>query len=558
MYASDADELEETHELYRAGELSWILQRHQLEDYQTFRVWNGERQTPQHQAWVEGIGALYDNMWVDECGRRFGKTVKWLVADYEEAIRRPGCRGLIATPLRKSIGGIIVPLTKILFRDAPEGYFPHYRSTHGADHECLYIEATDSTITLVGLDKHPDATRGQFLDFAHISEAAFVRGLHELVTAVLMPQFRNRPWAWVALESSTAKVIDCDFNTEFVADAQKRGTYRLKTIRDNPYLSDDEIRREERRSGGKDSAGCRRELYCEKVRDADDMLVPEYDEAVHVVEAYDWPMPTYALAYVGMDPGVTDPFGLVGGYVHWERGVFVVQYGWQSSNASTPVIAERIRAFEQLCWGSTRREGEPTRREMTIKDALWNTAGKVWEPVRDALTWWNEETYSLEANPYVRTSDIDSRLLLDLHTDHGLAVRKAEKGPGSADANLQHLRMLFHTGKIVVLKNEHTEGLRAQLRSGTWNTDDEGYRTDWVRSKALGHCDTLAALMYVARDLNFRRNPNRPALVDVHAADKHVPDEMVKTAHKHLPRPKAAPPRRSFGSGKRPVNRSFR
>src|SRR5207247_208548 len=107
------------------------------------------------------------------------------------------------------------------------------------------------------------------------------------------------------------KVPDCDFNREFREDAKLRGTYRLMTIRGNTSLTEEEIAREERRSGGKDSPGCRRELYCEEIRDEETMIIPEFDEAVHVVEPENWPMPRYALAYTGLDPGVTDPCGLV-------------------------------------------------------------------------------------------------------------------------------------------------------------------------------------------------------------------------------------------------------
>jgi hypothetical protein len=336
------------HAMYSSGELRWKLQSHQLEDYDAFDVWNVERQTQEHLNWVASIGALYDNMWVDECGRRFGKTVKWLVCDLREGIRRPGCRGLIATAKQKNIGGIIVPLTKMLFKDAPKGYFPEYRGTRGADHECLYIPATDSIIKLVGLDLHPDATRGQFLDFCHISEAAFTKGLYELITAVIMPQFRYRPWSWIALETSTSRTVDCDFNDHFRKDAKLRGTYRMRTIRDNHNLTEDEIATEERRSGGKDSHVCRRELYCEEVRDPELMVIPEYDEKRHVSEPE---RPEHALAIVAMDPGMRDLFALLWGYWDADRAKLVVERDWCARNASTSHVAEVIRATELDLYG---------------------------------------------------------------------------------------------------------------------------------------------------------------------------------------------------------------
>lgn len=520
--------------MYRGGNLRHLLQPHQLDDYDAFRAWNEDRQTREHQRWVGEIGALFDNLWVDECGRRYGKTARDLILDLEEAIRRPDARGLIATPLRKSIGGIIVPLTKILFKDAPEGYFPHYLGTHGADHECLYVEATDSIIKLVGLDKHPDATRGQFLDFAHITEGGFVQGLNELVTAVIMPQFRYRPHAWLAMETSTAKVIDCDFNTIFREDAKLRGTYRMRTIRDNPQLTDEDIAQEERRSGGKDSAVCKRELYCESTRDPDDMIVPEFDETVHCVDAAEWPVPAYAMAHEGMDPGDTDPFGLIGFYLDWLRQCIVIQWGWHKSNASTGEIVAKAQEMETLYWGTQHASSAqllttPKRgKELSIADALRAGDDKVWEAPPASLTYWDEASWSLLPNPASRISDIQKRVLRDLNVDHHMDVRPANKGPGSADADLSHLRELFKARpvRIVVIKNEHTMGIRAQLRSGEWNTDENGHRTDWKRTKTLGHCDELAALKYAVRDVNWQRNPNKPAVVDVNAVDTHVPKTL--------------------------------
>lgn len=520
--------------LWKAGDLSWKVRSYQEADWDDWARWDKERQTSEHLAWVDDIGALYDNLWVDECGRRYGKTAKWLIADVQEGIRRPQARGLIFCAFQKSIGEIIVPLTKVLFKDAPKGYFPEYRGTHGAEHECLVIPATGSIIKLVGIDKHPDATRGQFLDFCHGSEAAFVKGLYDLITGNIMHQFQGRPWAWLALESSTAKVVDCDFNAIFREDARARGTYRKHNIRDNTLLSQEEIRKEERRSGGKTSANCQRELYCITTRDPDDMVIPEFDELVHVVDPRDWPRPKYALAHEGLDPGTTDPFGMVLAYLDWERQCFVIQAAWAKSNASTGEIVSKAQGFERDLWGSSHRRAGDKTPELSIADAvrLGPRQSQVWSAPQDALTYWDPDTRSLKANPYSRICDIDNQVLIDLNVDHGMNVRKAEKGPGSAVADLLHLRQLFEARplKIVVLKNGHTEPLIQQLRSGMWNTDESGHRTDWLRSKVLGHLDCLAALKYVVRDVRWNRNPNLPAIVDTIQPDKHVPPSILDAA----------------------------
>lgn len=527
-------------QLLAQGSLRHKLQEHQLEDYDAFREWNIARQSREHMRWVGEIGALFDNLWIDECGRRHGKTVKWLITDVEEMIARPGCRGLIATPMQKSIGGIIVPLTKMLFKDAPPGYFPKYVGSKDADHQGLYIEATDSFCKLVGLDKHPDATRGQFLDFCHVTEAAFVKGLEELVTAVIMPQFRFRPWAWLAMETSTAKAPDCDFNRIFREDARIRGTYRMHTIRDNTSLTEEEIATEERRSGGRASPICRRELYCEELRDPDDMIVPEFDEKVHVVDPREWPTPRYALAYVGLDPGVTDPCGMVWLYFDWARQCIVVQAAWQKPNASTGEVVRVSQEIERELWGTGHRAAGERKRELSIRDATLTGDGKVWEQPDEALTFWDEGEWTLQPNPVSRISDIDNRFILDLNEDYGMNVRKAQKGPGSAEADTEHLRTLFAARpvKLVVLRNGQTDLLIQQLRSGMWNTDENNHRTDWQRSKTLGHLDCLAALKYVVRDVNWRRNPNKPDhALDPHMRDFHVPQDIRDRARANTATP---------------------
>lgn len=516
--------------------LSHLLHDHQVEDYRSFHAWNVQRQTPEHRDWIRSVNALYDNLWVDECGRRHGKTARDLILDVEMMLRMPGARGLIATPLAKSIGGIIVPLTKILFRDAPAGYFPRYVRSHGPDGPGLYIDATDSYCKLIGLDKNPDATRGEYLDFAHVSEAGFVKGLYELVTAVLMPQFRYRPWAWLAMETSTAKVADCEFNVEFREDAQLRGTYRTHTIRDNSSLSELDIDQEERRSGGAGSAQCQRELYCELTRDPDDMIVPEFDAptkerpfTLHVIDPELYVRPRYALCHVGFDPGTTDPHGLVWFHFNWLAQCIVVEAAWARSNASTGTIAATVQEYEQRLWGTAHRAPGERVRELSIKDALKTGDGKVWEIENDnTLTYWDQGEYSLKPNPYSRVSDIDNQFVLDMNTDHGMGVRKAEKGPGTKEADTEHLRVLFGAlpVKIVILKNGLTEPLIMQLRSGEWNTDETGHRTDWKRTKTLGHCDCIAALKYAVRDVLWTRNPNKPAFVDPNQQDFHVPDEI--------------------------------
>ena len=537
---------------YQAGDLSYKLWELQEPDYQLFREWNERRQTREYRRWVIDIGASFDNLWLDEEGRKCGKTAKWILIDVEECLRRPNCRGLLGTAFQKSIGTIVVPLVNILFRDAPPGFRPEYKGTNRitGDHECLYIPATNSSIRLVGLDMHADALRGPYLDFCHITEGAFVKGegLESLVRSEIMPQFQGRPHAWIAIESSTAKVPDHDFNTVFREDARQRGCYTRHVITDNTRLTPEDIETEIVRAGGRQHRICKRELFCEQDRDDESTVVPEFDapsedrpHTAHVVDPVDWEMPRNALAWTCLDPGLKDPLGLVWFYFHWPRQCIVVQAAFAKSNMSIRDAAAKIREIETLLWGTEHPEPpakldaeRPRRPEpMSIRDALENRAGQVWTPPEAALTYWDDESWTYKPNPYARISDIDAYFLNELELEQGIGCRKAQKGPGSATAHTEYMRDLFAARpvKIVILDNGLTLPLIMQLRSGMWNTDERGHRTDWMRSKTLGHLDCVAGLGYGLKDVNFKRRPSAPnEVVDPRAADWVHPEDFKKRA----------------------------
>lgn len=547
-------------QLYRAGDLTWKCLDHQAEHLQKFNRWNAIRNTRAERARCKELGALFDHLTVWEWGRRTGKTALALLIAVMAAIQRPGSRGMIAVGHQKNIGSILIPLIKSLFGDAPPGFFPTYKGSHGADHEGIRIAATDSYIKLVGCDLHPGATRGQYLDFCVVTEAAFVGGLYELVTATINPQMLGRPHAWLLLESSTSLQPDHDFSKIFREDAKLRGTYSCLTIDDNTSLSVEERDIEIRRCGGVNSAIARRELYCEQVRDADTLVVPEFDEARHCVASY--PTPTHAISYTVMDPGSADFCGLVWAYVDWLHGRLIVQAAWAKANQSTRAIAEVVRVTEQKLWGVTHRDlpdGLPftppatapsfdmsramlaapvnaTREHreqpmIAIDGAEPTQGGKVWHAPEHTLTYWDPLQHTLKPNPYERISDQgDPQARNDLRSEHALDFTVIDKGARSHDSNLQQLRLLFSQGRIVILKNGKTDPLIDQLRSGTWNKK----RSDWSRSPTLGHLDCIAACTYLVRAVDWRRNPYPPLLTDVHAADVQVPQAQATRVNQIL------------------------
>lgn len=511
--------------LWLAGELDWMLLPHQRPHYHEVKKWHDGFGTPAHIQHSRRLGALYDNMWVDEWGRRTGKTAFWLTYMVGAAIRfynktGEAYQGMFCIAEKVNIGGILVPLAAKLFDPAkvgtPKGYEPEYRSTREGLHEGFHIPAINAYIKLVGLDKDPGSTRGQWLDGCVITEAAFVRSpqLYEAVTSVIQPQFSGRKHGFIALECSTAKVKDHSFNTDFREDAILRGCYSKKTIDDNTTLTEEEKETELQRVGGRDTPAARREYFCEDVQDVEEKVYPEFSEEHHVVTPEQWPTPEHALCYVGIDPGgKQDPVGLVFFHVDFDRQKIVFTGAWKGLNRATYEIAEIVKRFELELWGTQHRQHKKPREvppERQVLDLLKpnyfedappeEPDQKVWiagsdtdnplvlYPPKNTLTYWSDEKYSLVPNPVARTSDVAPQQILDLRIQYGLHFDSAKKGPDSRDASISNFRRLLQDDKVRIVKNGLTEDLIMQLRSGEWNDK----RTDFERNASLGHLDCLS------------------------------------------------------------------
>lgn len=561
----DALAREWSDDLYREGNLAWKVPEHLVEMNDAFEAWNVERQTRPYLDWCSSINAQHDNLWLLRAARRVRKTSWSLIKGYEACVRRrlaaphaESPRGMVAIPVQKKIGGVLVPLTEVIFGDAPPGYFPEHRSTGHGEHEHLYIPAINGIIRLVGVDDHPRALAGSFLDFFIGTEIGFAKsGFHKTYCDIIQLQMQKRPWAFSLIESSEPEIIDHDFNVHFRPDAEIRKCFWSFTIRDNTTLTEDEINDEIRRSGGMESASCKRELFNIQEADPETKVLKHFDEAVHVVDPADHPMPEFALAHEGFDPGTTDPLGYVQLYFDYRAQQIVIHFAFMKAGMSTGELVDTVvRPQERAAWGTALEEPEKRKQMrdenlpvllMSIANAEPTPGGKIWNAPEGSLTYWDPTNWTLKPNPFSRISDTHARFIIDLNKDYGLAVRAAEKEPGSAEADLEYLDELFRLrhedGRplIVILNNGQTVQLIQQCRSGRWKMRDEVHKMDWARSKLLGHLDCIAALKYVVRDVKWKRDPRPPIAIDINAPNTFVP-ERIKSKMRGARMP-IAPPR---------------
>ena len=110
-------------ELARLGDLSWILDEHQITNiYDPYRAW--EERMHEH----EGDG--FYNCWMLDAGRQVGKTFTTSLIRVEDAIRYPGTRYLMACATEVSLSEFIIPNIDTIIEYLPEDIRPTFLKHH--------------------------------------------------------------------------------------------------------------------------------------------------------------------------------------------------------------------------------------------------------------------------------------------------------------------------------------------------------------------------------------------------------------------------------------------
>jgi hypothetical protein len=451
-----------------------------------------------------------------DIGRRWGKTFLVALIRVEDCLRRSNAIITYATAFQSDIVELIQPMLEDLFEDCPDDVRPIYNRGRKT-----WLFKNGSRLKLVGIDKNPRGMRGKASDGFNVTEAGHVRNLAQTIGTVIYQQFQRRPWATLILESNAPEDPEHDFDRIFIPDAEKRGAYVFETIDDNEAISEQE--KEEFVEASITAVGkedTERELWGKRQRTQKRMIVAEFDApnekrpfTRHVVESV--PPPRYARAFTFMDPGETDPLALVFAYWDFERAKLVVQHSYAESNMRTPAAAKYITSAEQNLWATPRKHGPEELNERVRHTTYHHSKGWKFQAPDEALTYWDGTMF--KPNPCARVSDIDAKMTGDLAGVYDVPFDPAEKD--NAEAAQGALRQAFADDRIEILA-EGNDPLITQLARGIWRFDANGRRVEWARSKALGHCDCIAALVYGWRKVQHYRylNPYPPAVTDLKAS----------------------------------------
>jgi hypothetical protein len=428
--------------------------------------------------WIEDFRNIDgDHVWC--IGRQRGKTFAAVAEMLETIALNPGHVGIYCAKTKDSASQIVIPTIQQITAYLPELVRPEIKDGHRISFH------SEGGLRWAGTDAQTfERLRGPYSDRILLDESAFYQDLPR-VEAALLPQLtttRSRGGKALYL-SSPPETPDHDFTDRYNA-AIVAGTSQHSTIEDNPRLTKDDVLRilddyakkhNLTREQALKSSFWRREYMAEFVIEESRAIVPEWDKTCIEEAPEKDDLRGYYHNYIAMDLGVEDLTVVLFAYYDFRKALLYVldEFVMNGPELTTPVLAEAIKAKEAHYFG--------------------------------------------EKRPYRRISDNNNpHLLNDMLSLHGLPFMATDKGELQAMVN--EVRIACTNRRIRV--SPRCKHLIGCLSTGIWD-GAKGQRREFGRSKAFGHYDALAALVYLVRNLDETTNPI-PAMHGLNIHNQHI------------------------------------
>lgn len=426
------------------------------------------------------------------CARGNGKSWMLVAHAFEVALAKPEQIIYYVCPLLDDAIKIVTDIVnKFLLKECPPDLMPEWRAG-----DAEYHFHNGSIIRFRGTNNESvERMRGTGANFIVLDECGGMDRL-KYVLQVVGPVAER--WHGVIVLATTPAVTTDHESKDVFEDHAARGAAvkftMLDNVRDTLALKARKLLRVKNPGERKEDiplilAGKKlpsttyalREYFCEFVTDTESAVVPEFTadrEREVTVKAYK--LPAYCDRYVAMDPGIRDRTGILYAHVDFLRGKLVIE--------DESLLADRDADLNGIT------------DELRVKEsALWHGF-----------------------KPHKRISDTELRLLIDL-SERGYVFDLTEKK--DSDGAIRLMRTML-SGQIEI--HERCVNLRRQLRGATWNKA----RTDFAKEPLGGHYDLVAALKYLCRAVNMRRNPYPPGWRDVVGHDIHTPIDRTPKKEK--------------------------
>lgn len=404
-----------------------------------------------------------------EMNRRFGKTFTTYLRLHEVLSRKKNWVARWCEPWKNQCREILQPEIQKIAALIPESMRPIWRNTDS------YFEYpnSESRLYLRGVNEDKgESARGAFSNIIILDEVGSYKDTSYIVNEVLLPQLLTTKGQMVMIGTPPRR-LDHDYY-KYKQQAIQQGMFLQKTIKDCNWFDEKDIEAMCAAVGGKDSAAWRREFMCEPVTDSEAQVVPEFSELDHVRDIIT--LPEHFDIYVSMDSGFHDHTAVLIAILDFVKSkVYVVDEIWVKAQNS-----------EQIA--------------KAIKEKVSHHFG--------------------QKTPYRYVCDAQAQIIYDLNTLHGLPFIMPLKDDKFAAINA--MRIKFQERRIEI--HRRCQNLNFQLKVGMWNSS----KKDFERGEMVGHLDSIAALVYLLRTVDWNKNPFPRFAEGVNRNDYWINEEPSK------------------------------
>ena len=387
-------------------------------------------------------------LFVANVARQTGKTYMASTLAISQALKQPNSSIAYVSKTATDLNSFIIPTFEKILNLGPPALKPSRFKQEGK-----YEFKNGSVIRFSGLDKNPDAPRGNTYDMVIFEEAGFIEKLDYVYSSVVVPATRQRPDALILMISTPPKTPGHPFkNFCYKAEAEK--SYIKMPIQDIPGITKRQIR----------IAKCEcltltdfeREYGCEFVVDQDLAIIPEFTKLRNVI-VEDFNQPPHFIPFTSLDLGYVDSTGVLMGHYDYAKGIINVEDEFLTNKNTSDKIVMAVKSKERK---------------------LWNRL------------------------PEWRVCDGQPQQLADLCKLHDFQVSPPRKS--NLEAMVNEVRIAVKEERIRI--HPRCVNLIRELQEGIWDTTRKKFARVELGEKR-SHFDLLAALVYFVRAINKYDNP---------------------------------------------------
>jgi intein/homing endonuclease len=300
---------------------------------------------------------IYDSFYANDdyittllISRQAGKSWLLCVLAIEACLRKPNVIVKYACPKQKMVKTILKPRMREILEDCPLELMPEYK-----ENDKIYVFPNGSEIQMAGTDnQNYDSIRGGTSVLWIVDEAGFCSDLDNVVFSVLSPTTLTTNGKGILASTPDPDAPEHPFIKQFVEPAKAEGRLFLYTLYDNPLI--DEIQKQKiinQYPGGVKNPKFRAEFLCEIVRNYENTVIPEFDDATEKIIVTDqYVRPPFYDTYESMDIGGKDFTVVLFAYYDFIKNAVVIEDEFVlKEKQNSEKIKKGVRQVEERLWG---------------------------------------------------------------------------------------------------------------------------------------------------------------------------------------------------------------